>query len=159
MQKKTVHLILISIASLVWIIVLYKFIFNESDENNSDKESLAISKTDKIVDTIKREKKITGYPDSLLNDPFITPFNHKSPRKKVIKKKIEKKEIEIIPELKLLGTLKDREGGPMAIIQLPDHTTLIVREKQKINDYVIEKINNKILNYRYKDKSLEIQLQ
>ena len=100
------------------------------------------------------------YSDKLLRDPFITPFNVIKPKPKIIKKKVQSRpeKKKKIPKLKLLGTLNDQDG-PMAIIQFPDHSTHFVREKQKIESFIIEYIDNKKVRYKYKDQSLEMSLE
>ena len=54
--------------------------------------------------------------------------------------------------------LNDKDG-PMAIIQFPDKSTHFVREKQKINDFFIEYIDNKKVRYKYKKTVLEMNLE
>ena len=92
-----------------------------------------------------------------MRDPFITPFNEVKPKPSVVKRE-EKPKLDDLPKLRLLGTLSDKDG-PMAIVQFPDYSTHFVREKQKMDDFVIDKIENNKVRYRYKSNVLEMSLE
>ncbi len=152
MPKKYLNPILITCGFVIWMFIFYRIIFEENNDN-----VYSIEQVDSKQNTGKGLiKKAEMYPAGKLNDPFITPYNYSPPKQKVIKPKIQKK-AQNLPRLNLLGILSDQEG-PMAIIGFPDNSIQFVREKQKIENITIDKIDSSIVYFSVGKIRLEMSL-
>ena len=144
-SKKVIHLILITIAMIIWFTVFYRIIspFKNSEESGINNNNNPLLKK-------KIETTYPSFPISKLNDPFSTPFNKKIKRNNKNKgKQLKKNKSEIVfPQLDLLGIIIDKRGK-MAIIRFPDNSIYFVREKEKIKNIFIKKIEKKVLKYVY----------
>ena len=147
MPKKYLNLLLISIAFSIWMVIFYQLVF---DENNDDEDYSNLNNQNS-VQVIKEEHKenIEKYLAKTNVDPFITPFNYATSKPKIEKTRTPAKD-QNIRRLQLLGILSDKEG-PMAIIGFPDNSIQFVREKQKIDKFIITKITSNTVSYKYEN--------
>ncbi len=152
MPKKYLNLILITIGFVIWMFIFYRIVFEDNSDNEYSMEQVDSKQNTGKNSFIKAEM----YPGDELSDPFITPYNYSPPKPKVIKVKKEKKP-QNLPRLSLLGILSDQEG-PMAIIGFPDNTIQFVREKQKLENITIDKIDSSIVFYRIGKTRQEMSL-
>lgn len=153
MQKKYVNLILITIGFVVWMFIFYRIVF----EDENDVEYSVEQVDSKQNSGYNINKNVEKYQVVKTNDPFITPFNYSQPKPKVINQNNENKS-QSIPKLSLLGILSDHEG-PMAIVGFPDNSIRFVREKEKIENFKIDKIGSNVVYYQIGNSRQNIKIE
>lgn len=154
MQKKYLNLLLITIAFIIWMVIFYQMVLND----NNDQDNFTISAPNSAIVAEKKElTNLEQYISKNSVDPFITPFNYSVPKPKITNQKSQPR-AKSIPKLQLLGILTDKDG-PMAIVGFPDNTIQFVREKQKIEEFIIKKISMDAIEYIYDGISQTINLQ
>ena len=146
MLRKRINIILLTVAFFVWMIIFYNIVFSDNEKDRLTEKYVKSEFKNNKEDTLG-----VNYPLERQKDPFITPFNHRPFRPELANKSEKKVTKDESPKLYVLGIMKDRQGS-MAIIGFPDEIVHFVKEKQKINDIEIVRINNKKVLFKFKKK-------
>jgi len=151
MKKKTLNLILLTIAVSIWLYVFYKFIFSEDGEGQPLTDQPVSIQVSSKADSLR-----VSYNAQELKNPFRTPYNKKSVSKPVKKVIVKKEEIKN-PKLILMGIVSDKQGR-LAMIQFPDWQVHFVREGDKVGEVKILKITEKKVMYNYMGIKMDLSL-
>ncbi|CAM1359162.1 hypothetical protein [Tenacibaculum xiamenense] len=143
MNKSLTNKVLVFIVVLVWALVIYKYWFKGSSENQFVRD---YTKHNSIVSSPRKIKEVSIIP--LNRDPFLNQNMFKKERKEkvakpnVVKEKnITKKIInDVWPSIKYLGFLQKENSGKKILLLVNGKFKKVGKNERILNDIKIKKV-------------------